>query len=144
MGILGTQVCTSHHTESHYGTIKTEENINHSVTDESVKFLNDQTNNINDNIVSLIRHKNNFLNEVILTVEYCPVNRRFYLRYLFKINYEKISGAFKYKGNTVDELDNYYTEEKINEELCYIVSESLSTVFAYITIRFIKMHNRRY
>jgi hypothetical protein len=121
MGLFGGQVCTSRNSETHSGTIKTKNTINHAVTDESINILDKHSNNINDNIVTLVRYKNSFLKEVILTVEYCTVNRWYELRYLYKVNFATRSGRLDKKYATVEELDKYYTEEKIDEELSKIV-----------------------
>lgn len=127
MGLLATQVCTSHERHTHSGTNTTEETIKHAVTDDAIRFLDEKSEKLKDGIQALTRHSNPFLKEVILTLEYCTVNRWFYMRYLFSVHGSRFSGRFEKKTGTAKELDDHYTEEAINRELAEIMCRRVLT-----------------
>lgn len=122
MGLIGTQVCTSRETHTHRGTIKHEHTIKDAVTDQAIDFLDNKAENLNAGIQAMIRHKTPFLDEVIITVEYDDVNRWFFMRYLFGTNFRRFYGEFKETRESANDLDDYYSEEQINQELAEIVA----------------------
>ena len=127
MGLLGTRVCTARNTEHHYGTIEHSKHTKHAATDDSVRILDEKAGGINDGVVSLIRHSNNFLNEAVLIVEHCNINRRYQVSYLFKLNGRKSSGTFRERFQTEQEVDAFFTKKKTNELLAEVVANTLAT-----------------